>query len=139
MTRTVDADDVEFGLEIVHFDCAKYLASVARQTMKVVVLGMEGVEVSVAVYDALVGDAYSERRTKVAERACDYGLAILYKSLLHRRIHPDALPYKEINKLKMSGWSYKDVMTGPVYSVVRDFMRIVGVAVVNDVDNFIVK
>ena len=133
------ADEEEFGSHIEHFDCARYLASVEQVGVDPIVFGMRGDEVCFAVYDGLVGDSFSDYRTNVAEYASNYGLAILYASLLRRRITPDALPYAEINGLKMSAGTYKQIMTGPVYSFVRNYMRRVGVEVVNDADSFLIQ
>ena len=121
------------------FDCAKFLQSVYRVGVEPIVFGMKGEEVWPAVYDGLIGDTFSDVRTEIAEHASDRGLAILFASLLKRRVNLRALPYEEINKLKMAAYSYKDVMTGPVYSVVRDYMKYVGVEIINDADSFLVQ
>ena len=133
------ADEDEFGPHIVHFDCLKYLAHVHRLGDEPIVFGKEGAEVCPAVYDGLVGDAYSDLRTAVAERASDFGLAKLYASILRREVSHKNLPYDEINNLRMTASSYKHVMAGPVYSIVRNFMRFIGVQVVNDADSFLVE
>lgn len=133
------ADIDEYGPHVHHFDCAKFLQSVHRVGIDPIVFGMKGEEVWPAVYDGLIGDPFSDVRTDIAEHAADRGLAILFASLLKRRVHLRSLPYEEVNNLKMTAASYKDVMTGPVYSVVRDYMKHAGVDVINDADSFLVQ
>ena len=85
------------------------------------VFGTRGDEACFAVYEGLVGDAFSDVRTELAEEASNHGLAILYGAREHMPVSNEVFPYSHIEQRSMSASTYKNLMIGPVYDAVVEF------------------
>jgi len=134
------SDDETYGPDIEHFNCIRYCDKVLSMDNKPVVFGTRGDEACFAVYEGLVGDAFSDVRTEVAEEASNHGLAILYGALLKTYLSPnEVFPYSHIEQRSMSASNYKNLMIGPVYDAVVEFMHSKDVEVINDVNSFLLK